>query len=54
LLSLFPSYTASGALSQWLFVVPRYDLVVAVTGGTDQSFLAPIDFLYSDILPSIR
>jgi CubicO group peptidase (beta-lactamase class C family) len=47
-------YTAAGALSQWLFVVPKHDIVVAVTGGTDQSFLAPVDFLYSDILRAVR
>jgi CubicO group peptidase (beta-lactamase class C family) len=47
-------YTASGAQGQWLFVIPKYDLVVAVTGGSDNSWVAAPDFLYSDILPAIR
>jgi CubicO group peptidase (beta-lactamase class C family) len=47
-------YTASGSMSQWLFVLPKYDLVVAVTGGSNDSFVAPADFLYNDILRAIR
>ena len=43
--------TASGNLNQWLFVVPRLDLVVAVTGGANQAF--PPDFMIREILPSV-
>jgi CubicO group peptidase (beta-lactamase class C family) len=47
--------TASGAHGQWLFIVPRYDLVVVATADDDgASGLAPVDFLYRDILPSLR
>ncbi len=47
--------TAAGAKGQWLFVVPRYDLVVAVNStivnGNEGS---PIDLLYNEILPAVR
>jgi CubicO group peptidase (beta-lactamase class C family) len=46
-------YTASGAQGQWIFVVPRYDLVVAVTSNTAEAD-APVRFLFDDILPAIR
>ena len=46
-------YTASGAQGQWIFVVPKYDLVIAVNSNTQQ-FDAPVRFLYEDILPAIR
>src|SRR6185503_7603459 len=45
--------TGSGARTQWLFVIPRFDLVVAVTGSSDASFNEPPDFLYSTILPAV-
>jgi len=47
-------YTASGNLMQWLFVVPRYDLVVVVTGRGNSNFSAPVDFLFNDILATLR
>jgi CubicO group peptidase (beta-lactamase class C family) len=48
--------TASGAKGQWLFIVPKYDLVVAATsnGAGYQGYIDPVDFLYSDILPAIE
>lgn len=46
-------YTASGAQGQWIFIIPRYDLVVAVTSNTDP-FDRPVRFLYDDILPAVR
>ena len=47
--------TASGAKGQWLFIIPKYDLVVAATsnGAAYQGYIDPVDFLYSDILPSV-
>ena len=47
--------TASGARSQWIFVIPRYDMVVVATGDDDsyQGFTAPVEFLYGDILPAV-
>lgn len=47
--------TASGAKGQWLFIVPRYDLVVAVTSGgtTFSGYIDPVNFLYSEILPAV-
>jgi CubicO group peptidase (beta-lactamase class C family) len=43
--------TGSGNMNQWLFVVPSQDLVVAVTGGSNQAF--PPDFMIRQILPSV-
>jgi CubicO group peptidase (beta-lactamase class C family) len=44
--------TASGAQGQWIFAIPRYDMVVVVTGSAND-FAVPVDFLYSDILQSV-
>jgi len=45
---------ASGAQGQWLFVVPKYDLVVAmnaaITNGPDPA----LDMLFETILPALR
>jgi hypothetical protein len=46
-------WMASGNLNNWLFVVPKHDLVVVVTGGDNRSFGMPVDFLYREILPSV-
>lgn len=43
--------TASGNMNQWLFVLPSQDLVIAVTGGSNQTSVP--DFVYRDILPAI-
>jgi CubicO group peptidase (beta-lactamase class C family) len=43
--------TGSGNLNQWLFIVPRLDLVVAVTGGANQASVP--DFMIREILPSV-
>jgi CubicO group peptidase (beta-lactamase class C family) len=48
-------YTASGAQGQWIFAIPRYDMVVVVTGSADGGdMFRPVDFLYSDILRAVR
>ena len=46
-------YTAAGAQDQWIFAIPKYDLVVVVTGSTSTTFAQPVDFLYTDILRAI-
>jgi CubicO group peptidase (beta-lactamase class C family) len=47
--------TAAGARGQWLFVVPRYDLVVAVTSDiVNGNEASALDFLYADVLPAMR
>ena len=46
-------WMASGNFNNWLFIVPKHDLVVVVTGGDNRSFGAPVDFLYREILPAI-
>ena len=46
-------YTASGAQGQWIFVIPKYDMVVVSTGNTP-FFDRAVDFLYSDILPAVN
>jgi CubicO group peptidase (beta-lactamase class C family) len=45
-------YTAAGAQGQWIFVIPKHDLVIVVTAGTPQ-FDAPVRFLYQDLLPAV-
>ena len=47
-------WVASGAQGQWLFVVPRHDLIVAVAGSSDARFTAPIDIVYNEIIPALR
>lgn len=45
---------ASGALGQWIFIVPSMRLVVAATGNNDNGqFAAPLEILFSSILPSM-
>jgi CubicO group peptidase (beta-lactamase class C family) len=46
-------YTAAGAQGQWIFVIPRYDMVVVSTGSTPQ-FDKAVNFLYSDILRALN
>ena len=46
-------YTAAGSRDQWIFVIPRYEMVVVVTGNTSSTFAEPVDFLYRDILPAV-
>lgn len=48
--------TASGAQGQWIFVLPKDKMVVAVTGSgqNGKEELAGADFLYSDILEAIE
>jgi CubicO group peptidase (beta-lactamase class C family) len=46
-------YTAAGAQGQWIFVIPRYDMVVVSTGNTP-NFDQAVGFLYSDILPAVN
>ncbi len=48
--------TASGAKGQWLFIVPRHDLVVAVTSNAAgfAGYIDPVDFFYSHILPAVE
>ena len=43
--------TASGNLNQWLFIAPRHDLVVVVTGAANQASVP--DFVIREILPSV-
>src|SRR4030095_3264906 len=46
-------WTAAGALGQWIFVVPSLGLVVVATSNNDQGpWTAPVEFLYSHILPA--
>ena len=43
--------TASGNMNQWAFIIPRLDLVIAVTGANNQSSVP--DFVIREILPSV-
>ena len=42
--------TASGSGGQWLFVIPKYDLVVAVAASNGDG----LGLLYNAILPAIN
>lgn len=48
-------YAAMGALGQYIFVVPEYNMVVAVTGGTSnyENYQNPQKFLYDFILDAV-
>jgi len=46
-------YAAAGAQGQWIFVIPKYDMVVVSTGNTPYWDRA-VDFLYSDILRAVN
>ena len=46
-------YTAAGAQGQWIFVIPKYDMVIVSTGSTSV-FDQAVGFLYSDILPAVN
>lgn len=44
---------ASGAMGQWILVVPSARLVVVATSDDDSRFTAPVEFLSSHVLPSV-
>jgi CubicO group peptidase (beta-lactamase class C family) len=48
--------TGAGSLGQWLFVIPRHDLVIVMNGNSEayDDFVAPVNYLFSDILPAVR
>ena len=45
---------ATGNLTQWLFVVPRDDIVMVVTGTGNRSFSEPPRWLQNFVLPAVR
>jgi CubicO group peptidase (beta-lactamase class C family) len=45
---------ASGAQGQWLFVVPKFDLVVAINAGITNGPDPALDLVFNDILPAMR
>ena len=45
---------ASGAMGQWLFVVPRYDLVVAINAGITNAPDPALDMVFGTIIPAMR
>jgi CubicO group peptidase (beta-lactamase class C family) len=47
--------TASGALGQWLFVVPRYDLVVAINSNIETgNYPGGVEIMLDHVLPAMR
>ena len=48
--------TAAGAGGQWIFIVPKHDLVITVTANAFNGgdWLQPVDFLYGDILRAVQ
>jgi CubicO group peptidase (beta-lactamase class C family) len=46
-------WAAVGNFNNWLFIVPKHDLIVVVTGGDNRSFGTPVGFLYREILPAV-
>ena len=45
---------ASGAQGQWLFIVPRYDLVVAINAGITSGPDPGLNILFDHVLPAMR
>lgn len=46
---------ASGTGGQWIFIVPKYDLVMVSNGWIlDGRWVSAFDFLFTDVLPAIR
>jgi CubicO group peptidase (beta-lactamase class C family) len=45
---------ASGAQGQWLFVVPRHDLVVAINAGITSGPDPALEMLFGTIIPAMR
>jgi CubicO group peptidase (beta-lactamase class C family) len=45
---------ASGAQGQWLFIVPRHDLVVAINAGITAGPDPGLDILFRTIIPAMR
>jgi hypothetical protein len=46
--------TPPRARDQWIFIIPKYDMVVVVTGNTSSTFAQPVDFFYTDILRAVQ
>jgi len=44
----------AGAQGQWLFVAPKYDLVVAINAGITNGPDLALDMLFGTILPALR
>jgi CubicO group peptidase (beta-lactamase class C family) len=49
-------FAACGFRAQYIFVIPEHDMVVVVTGGTQNSTdqNKPLEFLYTHILPTVQ
>jgi CubicO group peptidase (beta-lactamase class C family) len=49
-------YAAMGFRAQYIFVIPEHDMVVVVTGGTQNGLdqRRPIDFVYTHILKAVQ
>jgi len=49
-------YAACGFMAQYILVIPEHDLIVVVTGGTEnhEDMVKPIRMLYSHVLPTVR
>jgi hypothetical protein len=45
---------ASGAQGQWLFIVPKHDLVVAINAGITSGPDPALDMLFGTIIPAMR
>jgi CubicO group peptidase (beta-lactamase class C family) len=46
---------AAGTGGQWIFIVPRYDLVMISNGwNEDGRWTSAYDFLFTDVLPAVR
>jgi CubicO group peptidase (beta-lactamase class C family) len=48
--------TASGAKGQWLFIIPKYDIVVAATSNAAgfTGYMDPVEAVYSYIIPAVK
>ena len=48
--------TASGAKGQWLFIIPKHDIVVAATSNAAGfiGYMDPVEAVYSYIIPAVQ
>jgi CubicO group peptidase (beta-lactamase class C family) len=48
------AYIAAGARGQWIIVIPELDMVVVSTGWDySDGWVAPVDLLFTDVLPAV-
>jgi CubicO group peptidase (beta-lactamase class C family) len=48
-------YIAAGSRGQWIIIIPEHEMVVVATGWEHgDEWVAPVDLVYSDVIPAVR